>query len=82
VIQEQLGEQADVLTVDLVDAAIDLEHGQIVLAIDFIAWRMTQRTLLLLVRIEMEEKKETKPKTKKKRKEKKKRRKFSETTNK
>lgn len=44
-VEEQLGQQTKVLTVDLVVAAIDFEDGEGRLAVDLSAWRLADGAL-------------------------------------
>ena len=46
VVEEQLDEQAEVLTVDLVGVAVHLEHGHAVLPVDLHPGRVAPRALL------------------------------------
>jgi len=48
VIEEELGEKAEVLTVDLVFLAVDFEHGQRPIAVDLIARGEAEITLELV----------------------------------
>ena len=47
VVEEQLGQQAQVLTVDLADVAVHLEHGDATAAVDLVGRWVLQATLLL-----------------------------------
>ncbi len=47
VVEEELGEQTQVLTVDLVRVAVHLEHGQVLAPVNLIRRRVVQTTLLL-----------------------------------
>lgn len=47
VVQEELDQQTQVLTVDLVDVSIHLEHREPLVAVDLVSRRMEQTTLLL-----------------------------------
>ena len=47
VVEEEFGEQTQVLAVDLIRIAVYLKHGQVFCTIDLIGWRMVHITLLL-----------------------------------
>ena len=49
VVEEQLDEQAEVLTVDLVGVPVHLKHGHAVLPVDFHPGRMSPRTFLQML---------------------------------
>lgn len=46
VVEEQLGDVAEVLAVDTLHRAVDLPHAHALVAVDLVAWRMPQRALL------------------------------------
>jgi hypothetical protein len=45
-VQKQLGQQAEILTVDFIRIAVDFEHRELATAIYFCAWWMTPRTFV------------------------------------
>lgn len=47
VVEEEFGQQTEVLAVDLAHVAVHLEHGQVVVAVDLVGWWVLQVTLVL-----------------------------------